>query len=204
MQSDEQKLEQQRKGRMVLLLMVVFFMVPMLVVIAMYKFNWKPAGDSYGELVKPPHAIDNASQLLDSAGNALPALLWKDKWSIVYISDDCPAKCQTKLHDMRQLHVSLYKDVIRVQRVWLTKLTDADKLKQIKKEYPELMIINQPHEQLDRLIQQFQDDDDQIKKGDQFYLVDPLGFYMMQYAEDIPLAHVRKDMVKLLKSSWAG
>lgn len=201
MQNSEQELEQQRKGRMVLLLMVVFFMVPMLVVIAMYQFNWKPAGDSYGKLVRPPHAVTNASQLLDSTGSKLPALLWKDKWSIVYISDDCAAECQTRLHDMRQLHVSLYKDVVRVQRVWLTTMNDVSN---IKKDYPELIIINQPTEQLNALVRQFQRGDEQVEKANQFYLVDPLGFYMMQYAADAPLANVRKDIVKLLKSSWAG
>ncbi len=201
MQNSEQELEQQRKGRMVLLLMVVFFMVPMLVVIAMYQFNWKPAGDSYGKLVRPPHVVTNASQLLDSTGSKLPALLWKDKWSIVYISDDCEAECQTKLHDMRQLHVSLYKDVVRVQRVWLTTMNDVSN---IKKNYPELIIINQPTEHLNALVRQFQRGDEQVEKSNQFYLVDPLGFYMMQYAADAPLANVRKDIVKLLKSSWAG
>ena len=201
MQNSEQLSEQQRKGRMVLLLMVVFFMVPMLVVIAMYKFNWKPAGDSYGKLVNPPHVISNASELMDSNGNTLPALLWKDKWSIVYISDECAAKCQNKLHDMRQLHVSLYKDMIRVQRVWLTTMSDVS---QIKKEYPDMIIINQPNEQLNSLMRQFELVDEMIEKDNKFYLVDPLGFYMMQYDEDTPLANVRKDMVKLLKSSWAG
>jgi hypothetical protein len=186
---------------MLLLLMVVFFMVPMLVVIAMYKFNWKPTGDSYGKLVKPPHTITNSSQLRDDAGKAIPALLWRDKWSMVYISDGCAVDCQSKLHDMRQLHASLYKDVIRVQRVWVTTTSDVS---QIKKNYPDMVIINQPNEDLHQLIRQFQLGNEQVEKSNQLYLVDPLGFYMMQYAADTPLANVRKDVVKLLKSSWAG
>lgn len=201
MQNSELDLEQQRKGRMVLLLMVVFFMVPIMVVIAMFKFNWRPTGDSYGTLVKPPQVIVNASQLMDSSGKSLPALVWKDKWSIVYLSEGCSHACLTKLHDMRQLHISLYKDVIRVQRVWITTTTDVS---QITKDYPDMIVINQPSAEVRQLMQQFEIKNQEVTQDNQFYLVDPLGFYMMQYAADAPLANVRKDLVKLLKSSWAG
>jgi cytochrome oxidase Cu insertion factor (SCO1/SenC/PrrC family) len=201
MQMSDQEKDQQRKGRMVLLLMVVFFMVPMLVVIMMFKLNWKPTGDSYGTLVKPPLEISNPNHLMDSSGKTLPALLWKDKWSIVYISENCDDVCRTRLHDMRQLHASLYKDIIRVQKVWITNQQDVSN---IKGDYPDMIVINQPRDDVNALMRQFKQEGETDKNVNQFYFVDPLGFYMMQYTIDISLANVRKDLVRLLKSSWAG
>jgi len=45
---------QQRKGRMIFLLLAIFFTVPLLVVVAMIKFDWRPTGKSYGQLIQPP------------------------------------------------------------------------------------------------------------------------------------------------------
>ena len=201
MQSSELDLVQQRKGRMVLLLMVVFFLVPVIVVLFMYKFNWKPTGDSYGTLVRPPQLLTVSNQLIDDSGKTLSALIWKDKWSLVYISDDCNQQCEAKLHDMRQLHASLYKDIVRVQKVWITNMEDTTKY---QKDYPDLMIIHHPESEVNQLKHQFQANYENVGEANNLYLVDPLGYYMMQYAADTPLANVRKDLVKLLKSSWAG
>ncbi len=65
MQNEKQltELEMQRKGRKVFMLMVVFFVVPIIVVILMYKFNWKPSGNSLGELVNPPHLLIRATDI---------------------------------------------------------------------------------------------------------------------------------------------
>lgn len=200
MQNNELDLAQQRKGRMVLMLMVIFFMVPIMVVVLMLKFNWKPSIESFGELVKPPRelTIPNAHGAQQSA---LPPLLWKEKWSIVYISAECSDICMVKLRDIRRLHASLYKDIVRVQRVLITRKTDVSA---IKKDFPDLIIIHQPQEIINSLVPQFEHDAENVETANRLYLVDPLGFYMMTYAEDTPLSNVRKDVVKLLKSAWAG
>lgn len=199
-QNNKLDLVQQRKGRMVLLLMVIFFMVPVIVVVMMVKFNWKPNIENFGELVKPPRQITTAN-LSEEQQGTLPPLLWKEKWSMVYISEECAEICVAKLRDMRQLHASLYKDIVRVQRVLITRKTDVSA---IKKDFPDLIIIHQPQEIINSLAPQFQHDAENVETANRFYLVDPLGFYMMTYAADIPLANVRKDIVKLLKFAWAG
>ena len=203
MQNDKQlsELAQQRKGRIVLILMLTFFVVPLVVVILMFKFNWMPSGESVGQLVRPARLLNTENDLKNATGVALPSQFWKQKWSIVYIADDCQATCLGKLHDMRQLHVSLYKDMPRAQRVLITNMHDTSS---IKRDYPDLIVLNQPVENIAKFSQQFQVNNENVYSSNRLYLVDPLGHFMMSYNPQLPIATVRKDVTRLLRFSWAG
>ena len=194
MQNDKQlsELAQQRKGRIVLILMLTFFVVPLVVVMLMFKFNWMPTSESVGELVRPARLLSADDALKDDVGSLLPSQFWQQKWSIVYIADDCQVTCKAKLHDMRQLHVSLYKDMPRAQRVFITNMQDTS---HIKRDYPDLIVINQPTENIAALSQQFQVNHENVYKSDRLYLVDPLGHLMMSYQAQLPLATDRKSVV---------
>ena len=203
MQNDQQlsELARQRKGRIVLILMLTFFAVPLMVVMLMFKFNWMPTGESVGELVRPARLLNTTSDLKDDAGATLPSQFWREKWSVVYIADNCQAVCLGKLHDMRQLHVSLYKDMERAQRVLITAQQDTSS---IIRDYPDLIILNQPVENIAKFTQQFQVNNENVYSSNRLYLVDPLGHLMMSYQPQLPLATVRKDVTRLLRFSWAG
>lgn len=195
------ELEMQRRGRKLFLLMLTFFVVPIIVVILMYQFNWKPHGASLGELVKPPRLLDSSKELKNNEGVVLKPEFWKEKWSVVYIADQCEKTCMDKLRDMRQLHVSLYKDITRTQRVFITNAQDVT---EIKNKYPDLIVINQPLADVSKLTQQFQLNNENAAMSNRLYLVDPLGHLMMSYNASVPLANVRKDVTRLLRYSWAG
>lgn len=191
----------QRKGRIVLILMLTFFIVPIIVVVMMYQFNWMPNAASVGELVRPARLLNADQALKDNNGVALPIRFWKEKWSVVYIAEDCQSQCIGRLHDMRQLYVSLYKDMPRVQRVLITTTQDVSR---IKHDYPDLIIINQPRENIHNLANQFNDNTQAIATDNRLYLVDPLGHLMMRYPSQVPLPAIRKDITRLLRFSWAG
>ncbi len=193
--------EMQQKGRKVFLLMLTFFIVPIIVVILMFKLNWKPSGASLGELVTPPRLLNTSTELKTDDAKQITPQLWKEKWSIVYVAAECEKACLDKLHDMRQLHVSLYKDIERTQRVLIT---TAAAVGQIKHDYPDLIVINQPVADVVNLSKQFQINGDNVTSGNRLYLVDPLGHLMMSYQPSVPLADVRKDVTRLLRYSWAG
>ena len=193
--------EMQRRGRKVFMLMLVFFIVPILVVILMFKLNWKPSGASLGELVKPPRLLNTPSMLRASDAKPLTSAMWKERWSIVYVAANCKEDCLNKLHDMRQLHVSLYKDIERTQRVLITSTQDVTN---IKRDYPDMLIVNQPLDSIAELSQQFQINNEEATTANRMYLVDPLGHLMMSYQPKVPLADVRKDITRLLRYSWAG
>lgn len=194
--------EQQKKGRLVVISMVIFFLVPIMVVVLMYKFNWKPStGASLGELVTPARLINMPSGLKNSDGQAVTADFWKDKWSIVYVAAKCEQACEAKLHDMRQIHVSLYKEMPRAQRVLITEQLDNAKYKTM---YPELFIIDQPATNLTNLATQFNIGAESAVNSDRIYLVDPLGHIMMSYPSSTSAKDIRKDISQLLRYSWAG
>lgn len=193
-------LAQQRKGRMIFLLLAIFFTVPLVVVVAMIKFDWRPSGKSYGELVHPPVSIARATHWVSDQQQALPAF-WQDKWNIVLIARECDEACMQRLYDMRQIYVSLYKDMIRVQRVLITQQTDTAP---IRARYPDLLIINGENEQVAELGRMLSGGGQNTLDARRVYFIDPLGNVMMQYGPEMEAKWIRKDLVKLLKASWAG
>lgn len=190
----------QTRGRTILISMLIFFIVPIVVVVMMFKFNWKPDGESAGQLINPAKQIQSPVGLLKVNGETAKDVL-KEKWSVVYIAENCETACYDKLKDMRQLHVSLYKDIIRTQRVLITKSTELSK---IRRDFPDMLILNQSPEAVDALVSQFKLDAFDPAQAKRLYFVDPLGFVMMHYQPTVPLASVRKDLKRLLKFSWAG
>jgi len=192
---------QQRRGRLTLIALLIFFVVPIVTVVAMLKFDWKPAGQSAGHLIVPPHQLNNPQTLSMENAQVVPSLLWQEKWSVVYVAETCGATCYAKLKDMRQLHVSLYKNITRTQRVLITKSKDVAKIKQ---DFPDMFILNQPDAAVDALMAQFSIDEQDPAQANRLYFVDSLGFLMMSYEPEIALKDVRKDLVRLLKTSWAG
>lgn len=194
-------LEQQRRGRLMLLCMLIFFITPIIAVIAMYKMDWRPKGESIGELVVPAKLLTMNYALMSSDGSVVQPDLWKDKWSMVYIAGNCEATCKKKLHNIRQLHVSLYKEIPRMQRVLITTSQDVTQLKQ---DYPDMLILNQPATEISALSDQFNVNNESSMTADRIYLVDPLGHFMMSYAPATDPALMRKDITRLMRYSWAG
>lgn len=194
-------LDRQRRGRLMLLCMLIFFITPIITVIAMYKLDWRPKGKSIGELVTPAKLLAINSALITGDGSVAQPDLWKDKWSMVYVAASCETTCKDKLHIMRQLHVSLYKEIPRMQRVFITTSREIGELKQL---YPEMLILNQPADEITALSNQFNINGEPAISSDRIYLVDPLGHLMMSYTPTIEPALIRKDITRLMKYSWAG
>ena len=191
---------QQRKGRMIFLLLAIFFTVPLLVVVAMIKFDWRPSGKSYGQLIQPPVSIAHTTHWVSDNQQALP-MFWQDKWNIVLIARDCDAGCMQRLYDLRQIYVSMYKDMVRVQRVLITQQADTTS---IRARYPDLLIINGEADQVTELGSLLSGGGQNTLDAQRVYFIDPLGNIMMQYGSEMEAKWIRKDLVKLLKASWAG
>ena len=195
---------QQTKGRLVLVAMVVFFVAPLIMVMAMYRFDWHPKGQSYGDLIEPvvPIKLTEVFKDVKVADTTVESkLLWHDKWSAVILADKCEAICQTRLHDARQIHASLEKDMNRLQRILITNQQD---LGDLQKQYPDLIILNQPSADVAALAKQFDVNGVPAFTSERVYMVDPLGNLMLSYSNQVKPVEMRKDWVRLLKYSWAG
>lgn len=188
----EQPAQQANKagGKWMLLLLFVFFACPLLIVVTMHALDVRPQGKSNGTLISPSVPIKLMA--------GIDADVWHERWSLVYVADACEQKCMDALHDMRQVHVSLAKEISRVQRVLVTKKLENET---VAKLYPDLVVLSEPQEAVADLTIQFSH-----RSGltEALYLVDPLGNFVMVYKKETPAQLVRADLMKLLKFSWAG
>lgn len=189
------------KGRLVLLLLFIFFAAPLIVVAVMYKLDWHPSGFSRGQMVSPPKAIELPMGLMDANGQPIATDFWKEKWSVLYIADTCESICEQRLHEMRQIHVSLAKHIPRVQRILLTQSADVQILQQ---QYPDLIVVNRPASELMALMVQFDLGESPAGQAQRVYVVDPLSYLMMSYSIETPARDIRKDLGRLLAYAWAG
>lgn len=189
-------------GRLVLLGIVLFFIAPLWIVLGMKWVNYQPGGKSHGVLIQPPRKIDVHVDwsLPQHAGIVNHAqTVWNERWNIVVVAEHCNDTCLKQLHLVRQVHVSLAKEIDRVQRVLVT--TQAS-VEAIQRDYPDLIVLNTPLEMAQRTLSQFGVNPKQPQNG--VYLVDPLGNLVMFYPVNLEGKGLRSDVMKLLKFSWAG
>lgn len=192
-------MNQQRKGRLMLMLLVFFFALPVAVGIFLYVTDWRPKGSSYGELLEPAQALDIPS-LSTIANQSKDANSWKGKWHLVYVAKGgCDAECSNSLHEMRQIHASLAKEIGRLERVWLLDGATFPEVQVIQGNYPDMLIL--PNASV--LIGQMQKRIGGEPAG-RLYLVDPLGNLIVTYPHGSDPSGIRKDVMKLLSHSWAG
>jgi cytochrome oxidase Cu insertion factor (SCO1/SenC/PrrC family) len=193
-----------KKNQFIVIMMTLIFIAPLVVVMLMYRYDWHPSSYSYGELVKPVKKI-NVPDDFESANNHLKEAqatgLMRDKWSLVYITNECKSICENRLYDLRQIHVSFDKDIPRVQRILITLDKNINK---IHEKYPDLIILNKPLGDVEKLALQFDRPSYKAINSDNVYVVDPMANLMMVYSNKIKPQEIRKDIVRLLKYSWAG
>lgn len=206
MQKNTSASHQQKKGRLILLSLVIFFVSPLILVIHMHQTNWHPQGESVGQLIAPvvklevPSSFQKVKSSIKDPSD-VSNNLWHDKWSIVLIAQSCDQICASRLYDVRQIHASLEKNMNRVQRILITHQQDVAL---IQERYPDLLILNQPGTDVDLLANQFNQGNQNAFDLHNVYLVDPLGQWMMQYSAEVSARDLRKDIVQLLRYSWAG
>jgi len=196
------------QGRKMLFWMLVFFTLPLLVVAAMYGLDWHPNGRSHGTLVSPLKPLPPPAGIQDMREAAVPATLWRDKWSMVYIAEPCREACEERLHLMRQIHVSMDKNMGRVQRVLIS--SDAN-LQAMQARYPDLIILHAPSSAIQAYAQHFQiagapstNHEAPITDDNTIYLVDPLANLMMYFPASLAPRDIRADIARLLNYAWAG
>lgn len=193
----------QAAGRKMLFLLIAVFSLPVLLVTMMYFLNFRPSGSSYGLLIAPAVKVNYPANINAFNGKTLKSIQAEEKWKWVMLqSGACTKTCESKLIAMRKLHLSLGKELDRLQRVVLyTELPSESELKIIQSRYPDLIIVAADTPDYQHFIQQFQ----HVSSTPSFFMVvDPIGNLMMRYPEDADLKGVRKDMQRLLTYSWAG
>lgn len=189
--------QQSKTSKLTLLLLLAFFAFPIIIVVTMHQLNIHPKGSSHGQLFSPSIPINIPADLTTKKGLAVDSKFWGSRWNMIYISADCNKTCETRVQEVRQIHVSLAKEIERVQRVLVAQNANFEDL---QNRYPDLQMLQQSE-----AMSQFSSQFFQHSKANQgLYLVDPLGNLVMYYNDDMPAKLIRADLLKLLKFSWAG
>lgn len=179
-----------------MLLITVLLAMPFVLGWALYAYGWRPAETgNYGELLQPP-PVWPGSALVTPAGQALKREDLLGKWQFVYVgAAACTDSCRHSLHQMRQVQVSLNKEMGRMKRLWISPVAATDPaMPGILAEWPDLQIARAPDATWAVA----------FPTPDRVYLVDPLGNVILRYPAEPDWKRVRKDIEKLLKYSWTG
>ena len=186
-------------GKKTLLLLAVVFVLPFTIAATLHFLDVRPSGKSYGALIAPPVAL-NIPELQDAKAKPFATKNWQKKWNMVTINrGTCDDACQARTHLLGNVRLSLDKDTKRAQQIMLIPgEINAEMLVDLQQKNPELIILTGDE------AAPFADKLEQLSKPQAIYLVDPLGNLMMQYPQNFEPKGLRSDLLRLLKSSWAG
>jgi len=162
-----------------------------------------------GSLITPPRQIRGA-MFTDDVG---AAFAWQDlepRWTIVMVNrgSACNDACQRRLYFTRQVHIALGKEFNRVQRVLVTDTAPKAILltEPAGQNRPQLaQHLASQHQGLVPLVMDsgfMLNHFPEIADNDaQWFLVDPAGWVMMRFEDELDYKAVISDLKFLLKNS---
>lgn len=191
---------QQRSGRRKMLLVLALCAAP--VVASYFTFYVvKPAGSAYGELIAPTVDLPADLPLTDLQGQAVPASALRGQWLLTLVQpSDCSAACERQLYVQRQLREMLGKERGRVDKLWLIPdagTPRAEVLAAVRQKGVEGTVLRVPAERLAAWLKPAPGK----ALSDHFYLVDPMGRWMLRAPADPDPKKLKADLDKLLKAS---
>lgn len=190
---------QQRSGRWRMLLVVAVCAAP---VIASY-FSFyvlKLNGSAYGDLITPTVDLPADLNLRDLAGQPVNVESLKGQWLLTLVQDGgCDAACEKKLFTQRQLREMLGKDRDKVDKLWLIPDDAAlrPELQEAVTQGVPVTVLRVPRAQLEAWLKPA------VGKAmsDHFFLIDPMGRWMLRSPPDADPSKLKNDMNRLLKAN---
>lgn len=158
-----------------------------------------------GDLLADPVNISE-TQFVTPDGSSLVFADMEPKWTFLLVNngDQCDAVCQETLYLTRQIHIAIGKDFHRIQRVLVTD-TSADGTKLVGDGSNLANHLDAEHRRLKALTADQETLASMTPSGTMnepaWYLVDPAGWVMMRYPNDLNYKAVITDLKFLLKNS---
>ena len=195
------KVAQGRARRSMVLITLLFFLPFVGAWVLFFYFpEWQPMQhNNHGTLITPVQMTPSvALHTLEGEAFAWDNLRGQNKWTMVqHIVGDCNEICWKNNYKMRQIHAALTKYSHKVQRVLL--ISSSEKLTQqakLREAYPGMYRLKGGEiPALLTILDSVSSDKNKI------YLIDHLGYFMMEYAVDADPIKIHKDLNRLLKYS---
>jgi len=179
-----------KQRRMLLLLAALFFLPVAASFVLYYGMDWRPPGTTnHGELYTPRPLPASSAPLADR------------KWSLLYAGDGaCDENCRRSLVFARQTRLSLNKDMLRVNRVFLAIGNCCDR-GYLAGEHDGLTVLDAA---ADPALAQVIAALPATEREHSLYVVDPIGNLVMRYDTRTEPRGLLDDLKKLLKLSHIG
>ncbi len=164
-------------------------------------FVIRPEGRSnYAELIQPTRPLPDELPLRTLAGAPVSAASLRGQWLLVVVGDAaCDAACEQHLLLQRQLREALGRDKDRLDKVWF--VTDEamprpEVLAAISQGTP-ATVLRVPPRALGAWLEPAPGQS--LDHG--YYIVDPMGQWMMRAPTDADPAKLKRDIERLLRAS---
>lgn len=130
-----------------------------------------------------------------------------EPWLMVYVTaQDCESACQERIHLLRQMHITLNKDMPRVRRYYLNatgyELPDQT-AEYFREEFPSMGIGYAAKEAITANLAAKGVSID-LANNSYIFFVDPVGNVMMYYEPGHTIEEIKADIKKLLELSSLG
>lgn len=175
---------------MLLLLAALFFVPVATSFILYYGLDWRPpGGTNHGELYTPARPLPEGAAPLTG------------KWSLVYAGHGaCDENCRRSLVFARQTRLSLNKDMMRMNRVFLATADCCDR-GYLTSEHEGLEVVDAAADPaLAAVVAALP----ATEREHSLFIVDPLGNLVMRYDTRMEPRGLLEDLKKLLKLSHIG
>lgn len=187
-------------GRLKMLLVLAVCAAPVIASYFTYFVVRPQARSNYGELIEPLRPIPAELPLVDLKGQPVAARSLHGQWLLVVVAGgQCDARCEKMLWLQRQLRETLGREKERVDKVWL--VDDAaplrpETLAAVAAGTPVNVLRVDPTSLGDWLVPAAGH-----ALEEHFYIVDPLGHWMMRMPADPQPEKMKRDVERLLRAS---
>lgn len=187
------------RGRLKMLLVLLVCAAP---VIASYFTYYviRPQGrTAHGELIEPQRPLPGAGALplADLQGRTVDPATLRGQWLLIVVGGGaCDATCERQLYLQRQLREALGKNKDRLDRVWLIDDTTPPRAALL----PALegaTVLSVPREALSAWLAPAAGQ----ALAAHFYVVDPMGNWMMRFPVPSDPSGIKRDLERLLRAS---
>jgi hypothetical protein len=188
-----------RNGRLKMLLVLLVCAAPVIASYFTYYVIRPQARTNHGELIDPQRPMPPAAALplTDLQGQPVDPKSLAGQWLFIAVAGGaCDSACERQLYLQRQLREGIGKDKARLDRVWLIDDAQAPR--------PELAaalqgatVLRVPSAALRAWLAPAPGQ----PLSAHFYLVDPLGNWMMRTSAPSDPARIKRDLERLMRGS---
>lgn len=187
-------------GRLKMMLVLLVCAAPVIASYLTY-FVIRPEGrTNYSELVQPQRPIPVDLPLADVQGQPVSPGSLKGQWLLVAVAGGaCDEGCEKKLWLQRQLREALGREKDRLDKVWLVHdgVPARAQAVQAMQAAGAATVLVLPQAALAKWLEPAPGQ----RLEDHFYIVDPLGNWMMRVPPNPDAAKLKRDLDKLLRAS---